>query len=77
MSGTAECPRLSVRRSLKHIYAQLIDDVNGRTLAEASSISLKISGANLEAAKKVGKRLAENAAKNDIETVRFDRNGRL
>lgn len=77
ISGTPECPRLSVRRSLRHIYAQLIDDVNGRTIAEASSVSLKIPGTNVDAAKQVGKRLAENAAKNDIQTVRFDRNGRL
>ena len=77
VSGTAARPRLSIRRSLKHIYAQVIDDVDGKTLAAASSISLKIPGGNVEAAKQVGKSLAENAQKNDIGVVTFDRNGRL
>jgi len=77
IAGTPECPRLTVRRSLKHIYAQAIDDVNGKTLAAASSISLKIPGGNVEAAKQVGKSLAESAKKNNIEAVAFDRNGRL
>ena len=77
VQGAPERPRLSVRRSLKHIYAQVIDDVNGRTLAEASSVSLKIPGGNIEAARQVGKQLAENAKKCKVETVRFDRNGRL
>lgn len=77
VSGTAERPRLSIRRSLKHIYAQVIDDVDGKTLAAASSIALKIPGGNMEAAKQVGKSLAENAQKNKIGVVTFDRNGRL
>ena len=76
ISGTAEEPRLSVRRSLNHIYAQLIDDVSGITLAQASSLSLKIPGANVEAAKQVGKRLAEEAKKKKIARINFDRNGR-
>lgn len=77
VSGTAEVPRLSVSRSLKHIYAQLIDDVNGVTLASASSVALKIGGGNVDGAKEVGKSLAENAKSKSIERVRFDRNGRL
>ncbi len=77
VSGTIERPRLSIRRSLNHIYAQVIDDVNGRTLAAASSISLKIAGGNMESAKQVGKSLAEDAQKNNIGVVTFDRNGRL
>lgn len=76
VSGTAERPRLTVRRSLNHIYAQLIDDVSGRTLAHASSVALKIPGGNVEAAKKVGKQLAENALQNNVNTAVFDRNGR-
>lgn len=76
ISGTAEVPRLSVSRSLKHIYAQLIDDVNGVTLASASSVALKIGGGNVEAAKQVGTSLAESAKAKSIERVRFDRNGR-
>lgn len=77
ISGTAEAPRLTVYRSAKHIYAQLIDDVAGRTLAQASSVALKISGANIEAAKQVGKTLADEAKKHKIEHAHFDRNGRL
>ncbi len=77
ISGTADYPRLSVRRSLKHIYAQLIDDTTGRTLVSASSVALKIGGGNVASAKAVGKSLAEAALKNDIKAVRFDRNGRL
>ncbi len=75
--GTPDRPRLSVRRSLKHIYAQVIDDTNGRTLASASSVALKITGGNVTAATEVGKQVAENALKNNIKAVRFDRNGRL
>lgn len=77
ITGTPECPRLSVRRSLKHIYAQVIDDESGRTLASASSVALKIPGGNVESAKQVGKILAESALKNNVKTVRLDRNGRL
>ena len=75
--GAPDCPRLTVRRSLKHIYAQVIDDVNGKTLASTSSVSLKIPGGNVGAAKVVGKSLAESAQKNGVEKVKFDRNGRL
>jgi large subunit ribosomal protein L18 len=77
VSGTAEVPRLSVRRSLKHIYAQVIDDASGRTLASASSVALKIGGGNIEGAKQVGKALADSAKAQNIERVCFDRNGRL
>jgi large subunit ribosomal protein L18 len=77
VTGTAECPRLSVRRSLKHIYAQVIDDSTGTTLASASSVAMKIVGGNVDGAKQVGKLLAENAIKNKVQAVRFDRNGRL
>ena len=75
--GTPERPRLSVRRSLKHIYAQVIDDTNGRTLASASSVAMKITGGTVTAAAEVGKQLAENAIKSNVKAVRFDRNGRL
>jgi large subunit ribosomal protein L18 len=74
--------RLSVFRSSKHIYAQLIDDANGQTVVSASSLekemrgSLK-TGANMEAAKAVGKRLAERAAAKGIKEVVFDRGGYL
>ena len=74
--------RLSVFRSSKHIYAQVIDDVKGETLASASSLekdmrdSLK-TGANIEAAKAVGKRLAERAAAKGVKDVVFDRGGYL
>jgi large subunit ribosomal protein L18 len=74
--------RLSVFRSSKHIYAQVIDDANGRTLASASSLekemrdSLK-TGANIEAAKAVGKRVAERASAKGVKQVVFDRGGYL
>ena len=77
ISGTSELPRLSVRRSLKHIYAQLIDDVNGLTLAQASSITMKIPGANIQAASQVGEQLAKQAKEKAIKTAVFDRAGRL
>ena len=76
VTGSAERPRLSVYRSLKHIYAQIIDDSNGQTLASASSVALKVSG-DVEGAKAVGKALAESAKAKSIETVCFDRGGRL
>lgn len=79
VSGTAERPRLSVFRSNKAIYAQLIDDEAGRTLAAASSVELKseIEGFTLETAKKVGQRLAEKATAQNISAAVFDRNGYL
>jgi large subunit ribosomal protein L18 len=77
ISGTPERPRLTVYRSLQHIYAQIIDDISGTTLASASSLALKIPGSNMESAKKVGLALAEQAKGKSIEKVCFDRNGRL
>jgi large subunit ribosomal protein L18 len=77
ITGTMEIPRVSVFRSLKHIYAQVIDDSQGTTLAAASSIALKIEGGNIEGAKQVGKVLAEKAIEKGISKVCFDRNGRL
>jgi len=77
ISGTTECPRLSVDRTLSHIYAQIIDDTTGRTLASASSQGLKVSGGNIVGAKDVGKALAEKAKAASITRVRFDRRGRL
>ena len=77
ISGTAECPRLNVYRSLKHIYAQLIDDDKGVTLASASTAEKAFEeyGGNVEAAKKVGKLLAERAAQKNIDVCVFDRGG--
>ena len=77
VSGTAACPRLDVFRSNSNIYAQLIDDVNGVTLAAASSNEkvFGISGGNKEGAHKVGKLIAERAAEKGITEVVFDRGG--
>lgn len=77
ISGTPECPRLCVFRSAKHIYAQIIDDVNGATLVSASTMDKDFSeyGGNKEAAAKVGKTIAERALAKNIETVVFDRGG--
>ncbi|MDR0935848.1 MAG: 50S ribosomal protein L18 [Oscillospiraceae bacterium] len=77
ISGTADCPRLNVFRSLHHIYAQVIDDVAGVTLAAASSVEKDFEGAtgNAEAAKKVGEAVAKRAKEKGIETVVFDRGG--
>ena len=76
ISGTPECPRLNVFRSNAHIHAQIIDDVNGVTLASASSVALKLTkGGNIEAAKEVGKAIAEACKAKNIEQVVFDRGG--
>ena len=77
ISGTAECPRLAVFRSGKHIYAQVIDDVAGTTLCSASSVEKDFdgSGGNKEGARKVGLRVAERAKAKGIEAVVFDRGG--
>lgn len=79
ISGTPACPRLDVFRSAKHIYAQIIDDENGVTLASASSLDkgFEGSGGNKEAAKKVGAALAKKAADKGITEVVFDRGGYL
>ena len=77
ISGTASCPRLDVFRSNSNIYAQLIDDKNGVTLAAASSNEkdFGISGGNVEGARKVGKLIAERAVSKGITEVVFDRGG--
>ena len=80
--AAGERARLSVFRSSKHIYAQVIDDANGRTLASASSLEKEMrdglkTGANVEAAKAVGKRLAERATAQGVKDVVFDRGGYL
>ncbi len=80
--GTAERPRLNVFRSSAHIYAQIINDVEGRTLAAASSLdkslrtSVKSTG-SIEAAKAVGKLIAERAKAANVSSVVFDRGGRM
>lgn len=76
ISGTAECPRLSVFRSNAHIHAQIIDDVTGNTLVACSSVEMKLAnGGNVEAAKQVGAELAKRALAKNIENVVFDRGG--
>ena len=77
VSGTAECPRLDVFRSLQNIYAQLIDDTTGTTLASASTVEkeFKEYGGNKEAARAVCKKLAERALEKNIKDVVFDRGG--
>jgi large subunit ribosomal protein L18 len=80
--GTATRPRLRITRSSAHIYAQLIDDVNGRTLAAASSIDAELkgslkTGSTVDAATKVGELIGKRAADAGITDVVFDRGGRL
>lgn len=77
--GTTERPRLSVFRSAKHIYAQIIDDSTGTTLAAASSLrkDFEGSGGNRDGASEVGKAIAAQAVAADIKSVVFDRNGFL
>ncbi|MCA9778223.1 MAG: 50S ribosomal protein L18 [Candidatus Eremiobacteraeota bacterium] len=78
VSGTPECPRLAVFKSGKHIYAQLIDDVNGTTLAAASSLDKSIKGQKgtfTERARMVGELAAERAAGKGVTDVVFDRGG--
>ena len=78
ISGSAAKPRLSVFRSNKEIYAQIIDDVNGVTLLSASSREKEIGkGTNVEIAAAVGKLVAEKALKAVIDTITFDRGGYL
>jgi len=79
ISGTAECPRLNVFRSTNNIYAQVIDDVKGVTLAAASSLDKDFNGngGNKEAARKVGELIAKRAVAKGIEKVVFDRGGYL
>ena len=77
ISGTAECPRLNVYRSLSNIYCQLIDDVNGVTIAQASTVEKDFAqyGGNVEAAKAVGKKLAQRATEKGVKECIFDRGG--
>jgi large subunit ribosomal protein L18 len=80
ISGTAARPRLNVFRSNKHIYAQLIDDVNGVTLASASTMDKEVnveSTGNLDAAVKVGELVAKRAVEKGVSEVVFDRGGYL
>ncbi|KNF08035.1 50S ribosomal protein L18 [Gottschalkia purinilytica] len=82
VNGTPERPRLNVYRSLNHIYAQIIDDVAGKTLISASTLDKELkekvsSTGNKEAAKEVGKLVAKKALEKGIETVVFDRGGYL
>ena len=82
VQGTAERPRLTVYRSLRHIYAQVINDSTGQTLAAASTLSKEIRGTlkvtgNAEAAKVVGDLVAQKALERGIKRVVFDRNGFL
>ena len=78
ISGTPERPRLCVFRSANHIYVQIIDDVNGKTLCAASSQDKSVTkGSNKEGARAVGKLIAEKAKSAGIENVVFDRGGYL
>ncbi|MDE5765611.1 MAG: 50S ribosomal protein L18 [Clostridia bacterium] len=82
INGTAETPRLSVYRSLNHIYVQVIDDVKGVTLCSASTMEKEVKGAikdmtKTDAAKLVGKKVAERALKKGVKAVVFDRGGYL
>jgi large subunit ribosomal protein L18 len=85
IAGTAERPRLSVFRSVSHIYAQVIDDLSGKTLVSASSVDATVKGAlakgvsggNVKGAEAVGKAIAERAIEKGITRVVFDRTGFL
>jgi len=82
ITGTPERPRLNVFRSLKHIYAQIIDDYAGRTLVAASTLDRELRdkikyGGNIEAAKQVGALIARRALEKGIKKVVFDRGGYL
>ena len=80
LAGTAECPRLAVFRSNKHMYAQIINDIEGKTLVSASTLQAAVAEGlqytdNVEAAAKVGKVIGEKAVQAGIKTVVFDRGG--
>lgn len=79
VSGTTERPRLAIHYSNQHIYAQVIDDTVGRTLAAASTLdkSIEKASSNVESAQKVGKLIAERAKGSNISNVVFDRGGHL
>jgi large subunit ribosomal protein L18 len=71
-----ELPRLSVHRTLRHIYAQIIDDLSGKTLASVSDLSVKAKGKKSDVAREVGSKIAELAKEKKVTAVRFDRGGR-
>jgi large subunit ribosomal protein L18 len=78
VEGSAERPRLAVFRSVNHIYAQVIDDKSGKTLATASTVEKDLAGktgGNVEAAQRVGKAIAERAQKAGVSSVVYDRGG--
>ena len=76
VAGTPDRPRLTVYRSLNHVYAQIVDDLAGRTLVATSSVQLKLpNGGNQGGAADVGKALAQKAVDAGISTIAFDRNG--
>lgn len=75
VAGSPERPRLSVFRSGRHIYAQIIDDVNGKTLVAYSSLASNAKASNVETAKAVGQELAKQALSKNIKNVVFDRSG--
>jgi large subunit ribosomal protein L18 len=81
LQGSAERPRLNVYRSLNHIYAQVIDDASGKTLASASTTQgkkdAKKTGGNVASAKEVGKMIAQRAQEKGVKKVVFDRGGYL
>lgn len=82
VKGTAERPRMAVYRSLQHIYAQIVDDVNGITIVAASTLDNALKGeanygGNIEAAKAVGNLIAKKAADKGITKVVFDRGGNV
>ncbi|HNW25765.1 MAG TPA: 50S ribosomal protein L18 [Candidatus Gastranaerophilaceae bacterium] len=82
LSGTTEAPRLAVYRSTKHIYAQIIDDIKGVTVASASSVDKDLKeklnhGGNIDSAKAVGEAIAKKALKKGVKEVVFDRGGFL
>ncbi|MDR3724991.1 MAG: 50S ribosomal protein L18 [Terracidiphilus sp.] len=78
VTGTTERPRLNIYRSLNHIYAQVIDDQTGTTVASASTLELKLkTGGNVASAKEVGKAVAERAVAKGAKKVVFDRGGYL
>ena len=82
ISGSSSRPRLCIYRSLKYVYAQIVDDTNGTTLAAASTVEKSLrgdlkQGGNIQASKLVGKAIAERAKEKGIESVVFDRGGYL
>jgi len=80
VKGSNERPRLAVYRSLNHIYAQVVDDLNGKTIVSASTTEKDLrgtTGGNLEAARRIGKAIAERALEKGIDSVVFDRGGYL